>query len=328
MAIWCAVGYTITGLLAWAFMSNYSCAPTLPTSQCNNSNNRGWRYLHLTAGSLVLVLSLLRILIVRMVQTPRWLISQNCDSEVHMNLHLLSQKYSRPFTLTLTTLQSQGRVRHTSLRAWSPLRLRAHITGLFTPRLLAYSTTLIVLNWLVVGIVAPLYTVFLPYYLATRGAHISSPPSNYTTWRNYAINQISGLAGPTIAAILIQTRLIGRRGTLAIGSFIVMMLQFGYTQIKTPAQNVGVSAAIMAASGIYLGTMYAYTPEIMPSAHRATGFAICIVLTRVGGVVGVIVGSYANVKTTTPLFVCTGMFGLLVVLSLLLPFESRGRRSM
>lgn len=148
-----------------------------------------------------------------------------------------------------------------------------------------------------------------------------------TVWRNYAINQVAGLAGPIIAAVLVETRLIGRRGTLAIGALITTALQFGYTQIRTPAQNVGVSSAISAASNIYYGTIYAYTPEILPAAHRATGYGICVVLNRVGGIIGVLVGSYANVQTTAPLFVCASLYSLLVVLSLMLPFESRGRRT-
>jgi hypothetical protein len=36
-----------------------------------------------------------------------------------------------------------------------------------------------------------------------------------------------------------------------------------------------------------------------------------VVLNRVGGIVGVLVGSYANVETTAPLFVCASLFGLL-----------------
>lgn len=40
-----------------------------------------------------------------------------------------------------------------------------------------------------------------------------------------------------------------------------------------------------------------------------------------------LIGSYSNVETTAPLFVCASLFLLLVVLSLALPFESRGKRS-
>ena len=186
---------------------------------------------------------------------------------------------------------------------------------------------MIILNWFVIGMVSPLYSTFLPYYLASRGKDVSGPTSNYIVWRDYALNQVAGLFGPIIAGILVETRFIGRRGTLAIGAAITTALQFGYTQISTPAQNLGVSCAISAASNIYYGTIYAYTPEILPSAHRATGYGLCVVLNRVGGIAGVLVASYANVQTTAPLFVCAGLFGLLIVLSLLLPFESRGKRS-
>lgn len=259
-------------------------------------------------------------------QTPRWLISQNRDEEAYTVVLSISEKYKRPLSLSLETLQSQGRVLHTEKSVWSALRLRKHFGGLFETKMLTYSTIMIILNWFVIGMVSPLYSVFLPYYLKSRGAAVGSD-SNYVVWRNYAINQVSGLFGPMIAGVLVETRFVGRRGTLAIGALITMVLQFGYTQIRTPAQNLGVSCAITAASNIYYGCLYAYTPEILPSAHRATGYGLNVVLNRVGGIIGVLIGSYANVETTAPLFVCAGLFGLLVVFSLMLPFESRGKRS-
>lgn len=316
----------VPGFLAWAFMSNYSCDPDATTQTCTRADNMGWRYLHFTCGALVLVLACARLAFIRMVQTPRWLISQNRDEEVIKNLTDLSLKYKRSHSLTLGQLQAEGRVLHTEKSVWSALRLKLHFKGLFQTRRLGWSTTVIIANWFVIGMVSPLYSVFLPFYLQSRGAD-TGDNSNYTTWRNYAINQVAGIAGPIIAAVLVETNFVGRRGTLAIGAAITMVLQFGYTQITTPAQNVGVSAAISAASNIYYGTIYAYTPEILPSAHRATGYGICVVLNRVGGIAGVLIGSYANVETTAPLFVCAALFGLLVILSILLPFESMGKRA-
>ena len=246
MAVWWAVGYTITGLLAWGFMSNYSCAPDATVVECTRQNNMGWRYLHITCGAITFVMSFLRIFVIRMVQTPRWLVSQNRDEEVLENLRKIASTYNRPFTLTLEQLEAQGRVQNTEKSAWSSLRLRKHVSGLFDSRKLAWSTVVIVANWFVIGMVSPLYSVFLPYYLKSRGAD-TGDDSNYTTWRNYAINQVAGLAGPIIAAGLVETQYIGRRGSLAIGAAVTMAFQFGYTQIKTPAQNVGVSASITAA---------------------------------------------------------------------------------
>ena len=247
MAVWWAVGYTITGLLAWAFMSNFSCAPDATTKTCTRADNMGWRYLHFTCGALVLVMALARITLIRMVQTPRWLISQNRDEEVIKTLNEISIKAKMPYHLTLEQLQAEGVVLHTEKSVWSAFRIKMHFKGLFQTRKLGWSTTVIFANWFVIGMVSPLYSVFLPFYLASRSANVGDD-SNYTTWRDYAINQVAGLFGPVIAAALVESKLIGRRGTLAIGALITMVLQFGYTQITTPAQNLGVSAAISAAS--------------------------------------------------------------------------------
>lgn len=247
MATWWAVGYTITGLLAWAFMSQFSCAPTATTKTCFRADNMGWRYLHFTCGGLVLVTALARVFLIRMVQTPRWLIAQNRDEEVIKTLDQMAKKAKRPHHLTLDRLQAEGTVRYTELSEWSALRIKMHFKGLFQTRLLAYSTVMIFANWFVIGMVSPLYSVFLPFYLQSRGAKLGTH-SNYQRWRDFAVNHIAGLIGPIVAAILVETKFFGRKGTLAVGALITMVLQFGYTQVQNEAQNLGISAAISAAS--------------------------------------------------------------------------------
>lgn len=247
MALWWAIGYTVTGLLAWVFMSNYSCAPDAAPQTCTRADNMGWRYLYFTCGALVIVIALARVTVIKMTQTPRWLLSQNRDGELVKVLNNISTEYKRKHSLTVEQLREAGIVLHTEKSVWSSLRMKMHFKGLFQTRKLGWSTTVILCNWFVIGMVTPLYNVFLPFYLKSRGADVGDD-SNYTTWRDYAINQIAGLAGPVVAAGLVEAKFVGRRGTLAIGAAITMALQFGYTQIKTPAQNVGVSAAITAAS--------------------------------------------------------------------------------
>ena len=174
MAVWWSVGYAVTGFLAWGYMSNYSCAPDATVAECTWGDNWGWRYLHFTCGALVLVAASLRVLILRMPQTPKWLVSQNRDEELIANLAAVAQKYNRPLSLTLEKLQSQGRVMHTEKSVFSALRLKQHFSQLFTTRKLAYSTIMIILNWTVIGTVSPLFSVFLPYYLKSRGADTGS----------------------------------------------------------------------------------------------------------------------------------------------------------
>ncbi|TAQ89704.1 hypothetical protein B7494_g1991 [Chlorociboria aeruginascens] len=180
MSIWWAVGYTITGLLAWAFMSDFSCPADATVAECTRQDNMGWRYLHFTCGALVIVMAIMRLLVIKMIQTPRWLIAQNRDEEVIKNLNDSALKYNRGFSLTLEELEAEGRVLHTEKSVWSNVRTKMHFKGLFQGRKLGISTVIIIANWFVIGMVSPLYSVFLPYYLKTRGAQ-SGENSNYTT---------------------------------------------------------------------------------------------------------------------------------------------------
>ena len=62
----------------------------------------------------------------------------------------------------------------------------AHVKALWSTPRLAYSTTLVVLLWGIIGLAYPLYNAFLPIYLANAGAH-TSDGSVYVTYRNYVI---------------------------------------------------------------------------------------------------------------------------------------------
>ena len=72
---------------------------------------------------------------------------------------------------------------------------------------------------------------------------------------------------------------------------------------------------------IYYGTLYAYTPEVLPSAHRATGNGIAVACNRVMGLVSAFVATYANTATSAPIYICAAMFGCMVKVLLRLQFE-------
>jgi len=61
-----------------------------------------------------------------------------------------------------------------------------------------------------------------------------------------------------------------------------------------------------------LGTLYAYTPEVLPSAHRATGNGIAIACNRVMGLVSAAVASSANTATSAPIYICAVLYIVMV----------------
>lgn len=107
MAIWWGIGQMIAGLVAWPLLANYSCQTK---DDCTDANNAGWRYTFYTLGSLMFILSVLRVLVIRLKESPKWLLSQNRDQEVVKIINDIAQAAGKACPLTLEQLQSFGSV--------------------------------------------------------------------------------------------------------------------------------------------------------------------------------------------------------------------------
>lgn len=180
----------------------------------------GWRYLFYTSGALVFVMSIARVLIIRFHETPKYLLCQGKDDMVVKQLQSLGEKYHRPCDLTLERLEECGQITTTHAnQTTSPIEIWVHVRGLFATKRLAISTALVWFSWALIGLGYSLYYVFLPDYLASR-AEKSGDSSAYITWRNYAITNLMSIPGPIIAAFMSETRLLGRKYTMAIGAIM------------------------------------------------------------------------------------------------------------
>ena len=83
-----------------------------------------------------------------------------------------------------------------------------------------------------------------------------------------------------------------------------MTFFFAFTAVRTSAQVLGFNCAINFTLNIYYGTLYAYTPEVLPSAHRATGNGISVAFNRVMGILSAVIATVANTATSVPIFIC------------------------
>lgn len=98
---------------------------------------------------------------------------------------------------------------------------------------------------------------------------------------------------------------------------------------------------------IYYGTLYAYTPEVLPSAHRGTGNGISIGFNRLMGIMSAVVatwvtkiqawassitlltcsGRYADTSTPVPIYICATLYVVMAAAAIAFPFEPMGSRS-
>ena len=361
MAMWWGFAPVIAAAFAWPFLSQarWNCNET--PGPCTYANNKGWRFVWYANGSLMLAMSVARVTIIRLHETPKFLIGQGRDAEVIEGLRQISDKYNRPMSLTVERLEACGQI-GTIGGAGGKKGIAAiwwHVKGLFATRKLGLSTCLIWLSWLMIGLAYPLYFVFLPEYLGSRGAQ-TGQPGNYYKWRNYLITNVCGIFGPVLAGVLCNIRFLGRKYTMVIGALITMVFLFAYTAVRTPGENLGFNCAISFCINVYYGCLYAYTPEgmsfsfflpspphtqpcpsttyrspqlilsdiVLPSAHRATGNGIAVACNRVMGLISAVVAQTANTSTSAPIFVCAALYIGMALVAALFPFEPYGRRSM
>ncbi|KAJ3528283.1 hypothetical protein NM208_g10271 [Fusarium decemcellulare] len=329
MATWWGFGQATSGFIAWGFFSrsDLSCDPSDPTS-CTWQNNKAWRLIMFTAGAIIFVMSILRVAVIELTETPKHLLTAGKDSQLVEELQALAAKYNRPCSLTLSQLELYGSVETEKSKpsfANVTKELGSHLKGLFATRKMALSTSLIWFSWTLIGLAYPLFFVFLPSLISSRVPNQDS--SLNTTWRDYTITSICGSIGPLIAAYLAEVRFLGRKHTMGIGALITAAFFFGYTAVKTPAQNLALSSSISICINIYYGTLYAYTAEVLPSAHRTTGNGISVALNRIMGLLSAVIAQVSDTTTVTPLYICAGLFLVLMIVSAILPFEPLGRRA-
>src|SRR6202012_5829989 len=164
----------------------------------------------------------------------------------------IARKYNRPCNLTLEKLEAGnalGEPTDPSITArpkskFSPHKIGKHFKGLFETRKIGLSTSLIWLSWLLIGLAYPLFNVFLPVYLESRGAKFNEGGPN-VTWRNYTIVNACGIFGPLLAGAMCNLGWFwGRRGTMIIGALVTMVFFFSYTQVRNQAQNLAFTCSI------------------------------------------------------------------------------------
>ncbi|RMZ82913.1 hypothetical protein DV736_g6624, partial [Chaetothyriales sp. CBS 134916] len=275
MACWWGLAYVIVAAFCWPIFSNqrYACQDA---ATCTKDNNMGWRYIW---------------------ETPKYLLIKGEDAAVVKIFQGIAQKYQRPCHLSLEILESLGTINSTYGKSrYGFGEFWAHIHGLFVTKKLAISTLMIWLSWLLIGLAYPLFYVFLPDYLATRGAQ-TGETGPYYQWRNYMLSSIAGIFGPVAAGFMCNLKLLGRKYTMAIGALITMAFFFAYT-------------------------------ASLPSAHRATGNGIAVACNRVMGLVSSFVAAYGNTATSVPIFVCAALYVVMAIVAVLFPFEPYGKRAM
>lgn len=102
----------------------------------------------------------------------------------------------------------------------------------------------------------PIYTLFLPIYLANNGAHLGNG-STYQTYRDYSISSVVGIFGPILAAVLVNIPRLGRRKSMAITALCAAAFAGAFTSVRTEAANLAFSSMLGFWQNAFYAILYA-----------------------------------------------------------------------
>ncbi|KIJ62126.1 hypothetical protein HYDPIDRAFT_95026 [Hydnomerulius pinastri MD-312] len=340
LSIWWAFGQLLGSLVAWPLLSDYSCAG--PPEPCPRSSNRGWRYFLFAMGGLMMLLWILRFFVFQLYESPKYLMGRGRDEEAVEVVHKVAAYNGKTSRLTVEQLKqveklgrstsSEKEVKMDTSAAAAVKRKLAifdgsHVKPLFATRKMAYSTSILIVLWALIGLAFPLYNSFVTYYLQTRGADFGDS-SVYITYRNQVILSVIGVPGALMAGYFVELPFLGRRGTLSIFTILTGVFILASTTARTSDALLGWNCGYSFTSNVMYGVLYALSPELFPTKDRGTGNAIVATANRIFGVMAPIIALYANLMTSVPIWVAGAIFLVAGLIALLLPFEPRGRASL
>jgi len=326
LSIWWCVGQLVVALIAWPLIANFSCPEGSTT--CPRSENMGWRYLLFTMGGFTLFLWAVRFLF-PLEESPRYLVGRGNDAEAVAIIHRIAKFNGKTSTLTVEELKRVGEAADEGkkrLLSRSSVFRASHVKALFETRRLAWSTSLLIVIWGIIGLASTLYNSFLPYLLATKGAEFGNS-SYYITYRNEVILAVIGVPSALLAGWAVELPYIGRRGTLAISSGLTGAFLFATTTARSSNAQLGWNCGYAFFSNIMYGVLYAISPEVFPAKDRGTGNGLTATATRIFGIIAPIIALYANLDTAVPVYVSGALIIGAGALALLLPYEPRGKAS-
>jgi len=345
LSIWWAFGQLLGSLVAWPIITNFSCDQTATT--CRKADNMGWRYFLIAMGGLMLILWAIRFFVFNLHESPKYLMGRGRDVEAVEVVHRVAAYNGTTSNLTVEDL-TRAAAGHLGKRdvvdvekeqagmdtsAQAALRRQVakynagHVKALFATRKLAYSTTLVIIIWALIGLAFPLYNAFVTYFLATRGADFGDG-STYITYRNQVILSVIGVPGALLGGFAVEVPYVGRKGALAVSTVLTGVFLFVSTTARSSDALLGWNCGYSFTSNIMYGVLYAMTPELFPTKDRGTGNGLAASANRIFGIMAPIIALYADLTTAVPIYVSGALFIVAGFIALLLPFEPRGKASL
>lgn len=322
LSVFQPVGVILCSGLAYALIPPYSCVeglvacrrlpsspsgpttgvdpPPPPPSCCSSADNPGWRYLMFTIGTITFLVWILRFLLFRFQESPKFLLSRGRDDEVVQVLQFIARYNNNECHVTSDTFRSievesargtsgdpesdessaaesalLGTSTSTSIdKSWRDRSMKTAMQRLKVElsrfKLLFSSWTmarLVILVWIIYGFDFWGFTIagaFLPTILARKGHELGLSITD--TYRSYIYIYICGVPGVLVGTVIYEHR----RLALLVSSASFGACLFLFTAVHDQATYIAVNGLVYFFQSMFNAVLYAWTPEAFPAAIRGT----------------------------------------------------------
>ncbi|KAH7063437.1 major facilitator superfamily domain-containing protein, partial [Macrophomina phaseolina] len=355
LSIFQPLGVVICSALAYAYIPAHSCSPNFTQSDalpgvecCSKADNMGWRYLMFTLGAMTISLFIVRTVIFRMKESPKYLVYRGQDDKAVEVLNYIAKVNGRESKLKLESfdiLESEHD-QYSSATGFGIGKSQRNLSvgkkvglELERYRLLFSSwemTRLTVLVWLTYIMDYWGFTVagsFLPKIIALKNGSLNL--SLEFTYRSYLLIYFPGVFGVALGALLYNVPHVGRKWTMVISSGLMGASIFIFSAVNSEASNIGLNAMEYFFQSMFNAVLYGWTPEAFPAPVRGTACGVASFWGRLFSIVSPLIAQSLYAKSESGdgdinavLYLAGGVTLGCVISVALLPNKKLGRQSM
>ncbi|KAF2170409.1 hypothetical protein M409DRAFT_19231 [Zasmidium cellare ATCC 36951] len=298
LSIFQPIGVVITSVLAYAYIPNYSCSPNfsqpdpLPSCKnvadgqpcCTKDSNMGWRYLLFTLGAITLGVFLLRSVIFRFKESPKFLVARGKDQKAVEVLQAIARMNKRSCSVTLSEfeeLNHQHKISRVITEAdegkkktWNDIFAEEGLRyrELFKDQQMIRLTILVWITYACDFWGFTLAGTYLPSILAIKNSEINL--SLQHTYRSYIAIYAPGIVGVVVGSMMYGVPTIGRKLAMVISSGLMGASIFIFSTVNSEASNIGLNAMEYFFQSMFNAVLYGWTPEAFPAPIRGTACGI------------------------------------------------------
>ncbi|WVR07599.1 hypothetical protein IAU60_004641 [Kwoniella sp. DSM 27419] len=353
------IGTVMASVIAFGLIPKYSCAPDLkscsnsPAPCCHRGNNMGWRYTMIVLGCITLTIFILRFVIFKFRESPKYLLTKGQDARALDVIHSIAKFNKRPPPgLTIEDFRALDfeESQRSSYGSSAPLtgrqgptsgnslaknvvvggyrKLFGHLSALFREKIYVWLFISLSIAYMSLFWSFSLAGYFLPLILRAKGVDANGSVAD--TYRSYVWIYLPGVTATLVAAFFMGFGRFGMKFIMIIAAALMGVALALYQLVGSRAGNIGFNAMEYWFQSLYAALLYAYTPEAFPAPFRGSASGMLSTLGRIASIVAPIAGGTVYHGSSSPGVLWLGAGGAWVSMLAIasLPYETKGKQTM